>query len=222
MARILDGLKSWIAQDRRRVAIVAAFDSWLTVANINRGLSDERLLTQERGAGLIPGEAASAVVVQADEGLFDGTYMKIAGVGLADEAASFTSGRLGAGVGLSKAIRAALAESGAEANEINLRLANVTGEDYFFVESSYAWTRVLRQLSPLDYRYQIIDSAIGSVGSAFGPLGIGHAMQRSEFLGKNQKVLLQLSSAGPSRSAIVGEIVEGMLEEIVNEPETSR
>lgn len=209
MGRILRGAQKWIAEDEgeERVVVIAAFDSWLNVAMINEGLQQERFLTSERSDGMIPGEAASAVVLESLGGRTRiESWLEVEGIGMEDESAHLRSRRPGTGVGLGKAIRKALADADMDASEIHLRLANVTGEEYFFTESSYAWTRVLRKGLPETYRYQIIDSSIGTVGSAFGPLCLGYALTSCQSAKEDKNVLFQISSAGPHRCAIIGKV----------------
>jgi 3-oxoacyl-[acyl-carrier-protein] synthase-1 len=208
MGRILHGVHRWISGNKKRVAVIAAFDSWLNVAMINEGLRQERFLTGERSDGMIPGEAASAIVLESSSGRLPiGPWLEVSGIGMEDESVSLRTDRPGTGVGLGKAIRKAIGDANIDASEMHLRLANVTGEEYFFTESAYAWTRVLRKVLPETYRYQIIDSSIGTVGSAFGPLCLGYALASCQSAKENQNVLFQISSAGPHRCAIVGKVV---------------
>ena len=208
IGRALAFAKNWIAKNPNQPVVIAAFDTWLHVARINQGLSQQRFLDSDSSDGLIPGEAASAILLQSSTMPRRGTSLEISGVGLAMESKDLKSQQLGTGVELGKAIRQALELSDVAAHEIRQRLANVTGEEYFFTESSYAWSRVLRTPLPEEYRYQLISSSIGEVGSAFGPLILGYAMQScQDFRLNDDPVLIQLSSAGPNRSAIVGKVV---------------
>jgi 3-oxoacyl-[acyl-carrier-protein] synthase-1 len=207
MGRALEFSKSWLGERPQGVVVISAFDTWLNVARINQGLGQQRFLDSDKSDGLIPGEAASAIVLQSGPIRGHRPNLEILGVGTDSENIDLQANRLCTGVGLAQAAKKALSQSDLQAHEMRRRLANITGEEYFFSESSYAWSRVLRTPLPPEYRYQLISSSIGEVGSGFGPLILGYALQSClDFSRSNEHVLIQLSSAGPARCAIVGTV----------------
>ncbi|MFK7767238.1 MAG: hypothetical protein AB8B55_08445 [Mariniblastus sp.] len=191
------------------VVVIASFDSWLNSQSIRHGLAEERFLVSDSSDGFVPGEAASAIVIQRRPRENDNRSLRIVGVGMAKEVASLISDNNCIGVGMSEAMKFALSQSKIEAHEIHHRLTNVSGEEYFFSESAHAWARVLRkELSP-NYRYEIPASSIGEVGSAFGLLllGYNHFLARS---GKSHgpNTLIQLSSADEFRGVVISSFVK--------------
>jgi len=194
----------WLASNIKGVVVIAGYDSWLQAPSINHGLSKRRILQVEGdGDGFIPGEAVAAIVVQLRPHS-ETKSLKIAGIGFTKEVASLDSEMPCVGIGLSEAMKTALSQANLPAHSIHHRLTNISGEEYFFVESSYAWTRVLRENLPPTYEYEQPANVIGEVGAAFGPILLAYALQLiyvSRECGANS--LIQLSSAHSSRGVII-------------------
>ena len=192
----------FIAQGAPHV-LIASVDSWLNNPDVGHGLRHERFLTSRQTAGFIPGEAAAAILVGADTST-NTTTLRVRGLGLADEPATIFSDEPNSGKGLSKAIARALGEAGLSPHEMNLRLCDVAGEEYFFKESGYAWGRVLRHPLPPGYRYLQPATRVGHVGAAFGPLLIGYLWRLAQVDRlPGPHALIHLSSTHSLRGALV-------------------
>lgn len=180
--------------------LVAASDTWLRTADITHGLRNERLLTSDSGNGFIPGEAAAAVLVGPDTGA---PGLVIQGLGLAEESAPLLSPEPAYGKGLAQAMGAALAEAGWSPHELNLRISDAAGEEYFAEELSYAWARVLREPLPKNSDRLFPAASLGHIGCATGPLMLALAWQlRRRGRLPGPKLLLQLSSSHTLRGAV--------------------
>lgn len=183
--------------------LIAAVDSWLNVMDVRNGVRQDRFLADSQAAGFVPGEAAAAILLQA-QAQAAAPALQLRGLGLAEEPAAFFGDQPCHGKGLAAAIRLALAEAGLKAHEMDLRLCDVAGEDYFFEESAYAWGRVLRADLPPGYEYLQPATRVGHVGAAFGPLLIGYLWQLAK-VGRlrGPHALVHLSSTQTLRGALV-------------------
>lgn len=183
--------------------LIAAVDSWLNVMDVGTGVRQDRFLSDSQAAGFVPGEAAAAILLQAQSR--DGAAaLQLRGLGLAEEPAGFFGEDACHGKGLAAAMRLALAEAGLQAHEMDSRLCDAAGEDYFFEESAYAWGRVLRDDLPAAYEYLQPATRIGHIGAAFGPLLVGYLWQLSK-VGRlrGPNALVHLSSTQSLRGALV-------------------
>lgn len=149
------------------VLIVAA-DSlleWPTLGVYERA---SRVLTSNNSNGFIPGEAAAAVLVGRPSGRPE---LLCSGVGFGTESATYDSDLPLRADGLVAAIGAALAEAGCAMHDIDLRIADVSGEQYYFKEAALALTRILRQRKEeLDIWHAA--ECTGEVGAAAGPIAL--------------------------------------------------
>lgn len=198
----LAAARQFIADGAPQV-LIAGVDSWLNGADVSHGLRHERFLTGSQAAGFIPGEAAAAVLIGPDSAT-DRQPLLLRGLGLAEEPAVVFGDQPCSGKGLSKAIAAALREAGLQPHEMNARLCDVAGEEYYFEESAYAWARVLRNPLPPGYQYLQPATRVGHVGASFGPLLIGYLWRLAQvgrLLGPH--ALIHLSSTQSLRGALV-------------------
>ena len=152
--------------------LLLGVDSWLNTPDIAQALHQDRLLTEDQPSGFIPGEAAVALLL----GPVPATPsnqppgLHIIGSAQAKEPATLLSRAPCYGKGLAAAIEAALTQAGIKAHEVNLRLADLAGEEFFFEESSYAWSRLLRADLPANHQFIQPANCLGHIGAAFGPL----------------------------------------------------
>lgn len=198
----LSAAREFVANGASAV-LIAAVDSWLNVMDVRNGVRQDRFLAESQAAGFVPGEAAAAILLQA-QAPAAAPALQLRGLGLAEEAASFFSEEPCHGKGLASAMRLALAEAGLQAHEMDSRLCDAAGEDYFFEESAYAWGRVLRDDLPAAYEYLQPATRVGHVGAAFGPLLVGYLWQLSK-VGRlrGPNALVHLSSTQSLRGALV-------------------
>lgn len=159
-----------VREGQAPACVVCGVDSMLNAATLLWLDRSYRLKTPANRDGVIPGEAAAAVLVEAapGRGLQAQAAVELAGLGFGREPAPLLSEAPLLGHGLSAAARAALAEAGLGLHEIDLRLSDVTGELYGFKELPLMEGRLMRvvrkQAQPLWHWAQ----AIGDTGAAAG------------------------------------------------------
>lgn len=186
-----------------RVMIVAA-DSLLSWPTLQALQDQERLLTKSNSNGFLAGEAASAVLVAnaAHE-----PHLSIDGLGFAVEQASIDKEEPLRGTGLSQAISQSLQDAGRAMVEMDFRITDISGEQYYFKEAALALSRTLK--TPKE-RFDIWHPAecIGEVGSAIGPamLAVADASARKAYA-PGPSILLHAANDAGQRASIVARYV---------------
>lgn len=131
-----------LRENRCDQVLIAAVDSlirWPTLSVFEAG---DRLLTSQNSDGFMPGEGAGALLMAAS---CDRAALQCNSVGFAMEPAPLDSGRPLRGEGLSSAIHQALAASGHQMHDMDARIADLSGEQYYFKEAALAMARTLQQ-----------------------------------------------------------------------------
>jgi 3-oxoacyl-[acyl-carrier-protein] synthase I len=122
--------------------LIAATDSllvWPTLAHYERA---DRLLTVRNSNGFMPGEGAGALLIEAPAGRGE---LLCTGLGFGIEKAHIDSGEPLRADGLASALKAALAEAAREMHDLDFRITDVSGEQYYFKEASLALSRTMRR-----------------------------------------------------------------------------
>jgi len=117
------------------------FDALRTARKL---LQHWRLKTDENSDGVIPGEAAAAVLLQRQAEPDIKIGVRITGLGFGYEKANVLSEEPLLGLGLTEATRGALVGAGIKMHEIDFRISDVTGESYGFKEQALVIARLLR------------------------------------------------------------------------------
>ena len=128
-------------QAARRV-LIAAVDSllsWQTLMYYDRF---DRLLRGDNSNGFMPGEGAGALLVGDPSGNVE---LLCTGIGLGRELAHIDSEEPLRAQGLSNAIRSALVEAGQSMEDFDYRIADISGEQYYFKEAALALSRTLHE-----------------------------------------------------------------------------
>jgi len=128
-------------QDLPRV-VIAATDSLLMWPTLSRFEQADRLLTKTNSNGFMPGEGAGALLIEAPAGKDE---LRCTGLGYGIEKAHIDSGEPLRGDGLATALKAALAEAAREMHDLDFRITDVSGEQYYFKEAALALSRTLRK-----------------------------------------------------------------------------
>lgn len=126
----------------QRVLVVAAdsFIVWPTMSFYDR---ENRLLREENPNGFMAGEGAGALLVGHGSGV-PGEFVCV-GIEFGREAATVDIGEPLRGDGLTKAMKAALAAARWDLAESSCyRIADTSGEQYYFKEASLALSRAVR------------------------------------------------------------------------------
>lgn len=155
-----------------RACLVAAADS-LVHARVLLALSEQRrLLTEDNSDGVIPGEAATCLLLASSAAQ---ALAVVRGLGFAQEQALPDNDVPLRGDGLAAAARAALAEAGLAMHDMDLRLSDAAGESYYFKEQALVLLKLLRQRKDKFPLWQCAD-ALGDTGAAAGLCGLATAI----------------------------------------------
>jgi 3-oxoacyl-[acyl-carrier-protein] synthase-1 len=163
-----------IYDERLRFCIIAGVDTFLVGSTLAAYEAKNRLLTSQNSNGFIPGEAGAAVLV----GQPSRTVQKevfCVGIGAGQETATVDSEEPLRGDGLAQAFKAALADADRTIDDLDFRLTDSNGEQYWFKEAALALTRTLRVRKE---RFEIWHPAdcIGEAGAAIGPCALSVAL----------------------------------------------
>jgi 3-oxoacyl-[acyl-carrier-protein] synthase-1 len=171
-----------IYQERVRYCIIAGVDSLLVAATLDAYQKQNRLLTSENSNGFIPGEAACAILVgppgqryrsqdhsPAEKELF------CLGIGTGHEEATLDSEKPLRANGLVQAFNTAFAEAGQTIADVDYRITDANGEQYWFKETALAVARTLRINKQGFANWHPVD-CIGEIGAAIGPCAFAIAL----------------------------------------------
>lgn len=180
--------------------LVVASDSLLTGPTLSAYERNDRLLTPLNSNGFMPGEGAAALLIGAPA---DREYLELSGLGFATEPAHIDSERPLRGEGLAAAIKAALQEAGCELHQLDFRVTDVSGEQYYFKEAALAYGRVLRARKE---RFDLWQPAqcVGESGAMLGiaTLVVAEAACRKAYA-PGLGVLCHLANDAGQRAALV-------------------
>jgi 3-oxoacyl-[acyl-carrier-protein] synthase-1 len=181
--------------------LVAATDSLLSGPTLAGFDAAGRLLTRRNSNGFIPGEAAGAVLVARDAGR--APCLICEGMGFAQESATIRSEEPLRADGLTQAIKLALADAGCELHELDFRITDISGEQYYFKEAALAESRVMRKRKEHFDIWHPAD-CIGETGAAIGVVALAVALiacLRGYAIGPN--ILFHSGSDAGRRAAAV-------------------
>jgi 3-oxoacyl-[acyl-carrier-protein] synthase I len=147
-----------------RYVVIAATDSQLTWPTLCAYEEADRLLTTNNSNGFMPGEAGGAALVGRPSGTAE---LLCTGIGLGVEKATIQSGAPLRADGLVPAIQHALAEAGCAMHDIDYRITDLSGEQYYFKEAALALSRILRKRKE-EFEIWHPAEAIGETGAAAG------------------------------------------------------
>jgi len=172
-----------LLQDRHIPAcIVCSVDSYINAGRL--WLLDQhwRLKTEENSDGVIPGEAAAAVVVQRQQTSSALGINKVVSLGFGQEKATILSNEPLLGLGLTEATKAALTEAGIQMHEVDFRIVDVTGESYGFKEQALVVARLYRVRRKVCPPLWHCAENIGETGAAAGIIQLvmaSHAFEKN-------------------------------------------
>jgi 3-oxoacyl-[acyl-carrier-protein] synthase-1 len=155
-----------------RDCIVAAADSFFSAARLLVLAEQQRLLVEGNSDGIIPGEAACAMLLSADQHHALG---QISGIGFAIEPSRLDNDIPLRAEGLITAAQTALAEASLQLAELDFRLSDAAGESFYFKEQSLLIARLLRARKP-DFPLWLPAASLGHTGAAAGLCSLLWAM----------------------------------------------
>jgi 3-oxoacyl-[acyl-carrier-protein] synthase I len=163
-----------------------------------------RLKTAGNSDGVIPGEAAAAVLLVRDTDGSGRAAAHVVGLGFSHEDAGVLSEEPLLGLGLAAATRSALTEASLGLHEIDFRLSDVTGEDYGFREQALVLARVLRSRRE-DFTFWHTADSLGDIGAAAGAcqLVVAREAFRKGYAPGNRVICFTSAVSGGRAVAIV-------------------
>jgi len=142
MAVALAAADKLLQQKKCNHVLVAAADSLLTWPTLSVYEKADRLLTDLNSNGFMPGEAGGAVLLGPTR---DCVELRCTSVGFGIEKAHLESGEPLRAEGMALAIKQALADAGRQMNEMDFRITDISGEQYYFKEATLAFSRTMRK-----------------------------------------------------------------------------
>jgi len=183
------------------LVVIAGVDSLLARPTLREFERRDRLKTSHNSDGFIPGEAAAAVVVAAPPGR--GDRLVCVGLGYGTENAAIESGTPLRADGLTEAIKAAFSDAGCDSSEVDFRITDNSGEQYYFKEAALALARTLR-VRKEEFDIWHPADCIGEVGAAIGPAILTVALVASQKgYAAGDGILCQLGGDNGQRAAAV-------------------
>lgn len=180
--------------------LIAATDSLLRWPTLRALLSSERLLTPSNSNGFMPGEGSGAVLVRAAE---PSDPLICAGIGHATELAHINSEEPLRGDGLARAIKTALGEAELQMHEVDFRITDISGEQYYFKEAALALSRVLRvRKTGLDIWHPAECIGEGGAFAGVAMLAVADASLRKNYA-RGPTVLLHAANDAGERTAMI-------------------
>ena len=180
--------------------LIAATDSLLTWPTLSVYEGEDRLLTPSNSNGFMPGEASGALLVGRPERRAE---LLCTGIGFAVEKAHIDSGEPLRADGLTSAIKAALADAGCAFHDLDYRITDISGEQYYFKEAALALSRILRQRKE-EFDIWHPAECIGETGAASGTaiLAVAVAACRKAY-SPGPQILAHCASDSGRRSAAI-------------------
>ena len=180
--------------------VIAAADSLLNAPMLGTYEREERLMTSYHRRGFAPGEAAGALLVAAPS---QAPELVCTGIGFGMEQAPINSEKPLRADGLTQAIIAALAEADCQMHDLDFRITDVSGEQYYFKEAALALARILRRRKEEFDIWHPAD-CVGEVGAAAGTvmLALGDMACRKSYA-RGPNILAHMANDTGQRVATV-------------------
>lgn len=183
--------------------LIVGADTYLVGATLAAFEERRRLLTSKNTDGFLPGEGAAAVLLGNPEPGDPGPFLQLLGMGSGTERATIESGEPLRADGMVTAVQAAMAESGIGYEDLDYRLTDINGEQYFFREAALSLTRTMRTRKDEFDIWHPAD-CIGETGAAAVPILLTAALAaaRKQYA-PGPGILCHLSCDGPERAALI-------------------
>jgi 3-oxoacyl-[acyl-carrier-protein] synthase I len=201
MAVALVAADKLLKQKKCKHVVVAAADSLLTWPTLSVYEKADRLLTERNSNGFMPGEAGGAVLLGLPSNNIE---LRCTGIGFAMEKAHLESGEPLRAEGMSTAIKQALADAGRQMHDMDYRITDISGEQYYFKEAALALSRTLRQRKE-EFDIWHPAECTGETGAASGLaiLAVTEAACRKGYTMGNSIVAHMANDAGQRAAAIL-------------------
>jgi len=187
-------------EEGTRVLLVAV-DSLLGWPTLEDYLRKNRVLTASNSNGFMPGEGAGALLLSSPTGMAG--ELICSGIGFGQENASIDSTEPLRGDGLSQAVKAALADGRTAMQDMDFRITDNAGEQYYFKEAALALQRTLR-VRKAEFDHWHPAECTGEIGAVAGISIIANAMAAcAKRYAKGPNMLVHLGNDTGERAALV-------------------
>lgn len=148
--------------------LVCGVDSYINASSIFWLDRSWRLKREGHNDGVIPGEAAAAILVRKHALTRTESGVQVAGLGFATETVNVFSEEPFLGIGLASAGRQALNEAAWGFHDLEFRITDLTGETYGFREHALMEGRLARKVRKEPQPLWHAADSIGDTGAAVG------------------------------------------------------
>lgn len=199
VAIALSQARALVRQQRFAYVLIVAADSLLSWPTLSHYERQDRLRTGRNSNGFMPGEGAGALLVGRPAG---GPHLVCSGIGFGVEKAHIESEEPLRAAGLTQAIKLALAEAGREMHEMDFRITDLSGEQYYFKEAVLALSCTLQQRKE-EFDLWHPAECTGELGAVAGVsvLALADAACRRGYT-KGAAILAHLANDGGQRAAM--------------------
>jgi 3-oxoacyl-[acyl-carrier-protein] synthase I len=142
MAVALAAADKLLLQKKCTLVLIAAADSLLTWTTLSVYEKADRLLTEKNSNGFMPGEAGGAVLLGLPRSKSE---LRCTGIGFAFEKSNLESGEPLRADGMATAIKQALTDADHQMHDMDYRITDISGEQYYFKEAALAVSRIMRK-----------------------------------------------------------------------------
>jgi 3-oxoacyl-[acyl-carrier-protein] synthase-1 len=153
-------------------AVVAAADCLLDARELLELSKERRLLVEGQPDGVIPGEAAAAVLLGGSQ---PRALARLIGLGFGQEEAKLDNDVPLRSEGLVGAARVALSEAGLTLQDVHFRVSDAAGESFHFKEQALVVSRLLRARKA-DFPLWLPAESLGYTRVAAGLCGVAWAL----------------------------------------------
>lgn len=189
-----------VYENKAPAALIVGADSLLSWPTLRELDARRRLLTQANSNGVIAGEGAGAVLVGRPTA---SPQLLIEGIGFGTEACHIDTDEPLRAEGLTHAIKNALGDARREMHDLDFRITDIGGEQYYFKEAALALSRTLRQRKA-EFDIWHPAECVGEAGSAIGPtlLAVADCACRKAYAA-GPGILIHLANDAGQRAALV-------------------
>lgn len=198
--RALHTARQFLLDRTHPMVAIVAVDSLVSWPTLKTFLAEDRVLTSENSNGFMPGESAGALLLALPDGR---PRLHCHGIGFGTERATIASGLPLRADGMVQAVRQALDDADAQMHDLDFRIADLSGEQYYFKEAALTLARTLRQRKPAFDLWHPAE-CVGETGAAIGAvmLAVAEASCRKGYAA-GRAMLAHFSGDAGRRAACV-------------------